>query len=470
MKPWEQFQPQTPVSKPWEQFAANKEPTKEVGVGRTAFDQALQGATFGFADEATDALAAGVVSPFVDESFSDLYNQARQSSKEQLNAEFEQNPGTSIAANIVGGLVTGGAGATTKAGQSVGNFIRSGNTAARIGKGALAGAASGGAYGAGSANDGERIEGAQRGGLLGGVAGAAIPVVGAAAGALKSKPSITSDMIKAKSSEAYKLADEAGGVLTPNFSNKFAQSMADILPKDEIGIALSKNNPSTKIVGELNEIIQNKPLTLQNLQAIDEFLGNKVDDLMDAGRLTKEGRKVLDIQDTLRNLVDSADDTMIAGGKEGFESLKEGRRLWSAQAKLRDIEKIIARAEMTDNPATAIKTGFRNLALNEKRLRGFSPEQRKAINKAAESGIISDTLRTLGSRLTPIIAGASGGGLGATALAQAGSMASRGAATKMQVGKAAKVARMVADDAGITIDDIMKLPPAEAQKLLKRGK
>ncbi|MCF0075437.1 hypothetical protein LZD49_33470 [Dyadobacter sp. CY261] len=456
--------------KPWEKFAVSEQPQKEVGIGRTVFDQALQGATFGFADEAADALAAGAVSPFVDESFGDLYNQARQSSKEQLGAEFDQNPGTSIASNLAGGLITGGAGATTKAGQSVGNLIRTGSTAARIGKGAVTGALSGSVVGAGSANDGERIEGAKLGSILGGVVGAAVPAVGAAAGSLKSKPSITSDMIKAKSSEAYKLADDVGGILTPNFTNKFTQSLSDILPKDEIGIALAKNNPSTKIISELNQIIQDKPLTLQNLQAIDEFLGNKVDDLMDAGRLTKEGRKVLDIQDTLRNLVDSADETMIAGGKEGFESLKEGRRLWSAQAKLRDIEKIIARAEMTDNPATAIKTGFRNLALNEKRMRGFTPEQRKAINKAADSGIITDTLRTLGSRLIPVIAGASGGGLGAAALAQAGSMASRGAATKMQVGKAAKVARMIADDTGISIEDIMKLPPAEAQKLLKRGK
>lgn len=166
-----------------------KAPIEKESFAETAFDQGLQGATFGFADEITDRIGAGIASLATDQSYRDLLKEARQLTKEEQARQFEQRPATTILSNLAGGVLTGGAGATTKAGSALANSLRSGNTGARIGKGMLAGASSGALYGAGAADDGNRAEGAVTGGILGGVTGGAIPAIGAAGSGVKKQVS-----------------------------------------------------------------------------------------------------------------------------------------------------------------------------------------------------------------------------------------------------------------------------------------
>jgi lysozyme len=158
---------------------------EDTSIGRTILDQGMQGATFGFADEVTDRIGAGIASLATGEKYGELLNEARDRGKNRLQQQFEQNPVTAISANVGGSLLTGGAAATTKAGAAVGNSLRGGGTLARIGKGTLAGAASGGLYGAGTSDEGKRLEGATQGALIGGTIGGAIPAVGATASKVK---------------------------------------------------------------------------------------------------------------------------------------------------------------------------------------------------------------------------------------------------------------------------------------------
>ena len=72
---------------------------------------------------------------------------------------------------------------TGKVLAAIGGMLGSGNTGARIAKGALSGGATGAVYGAGGAETGERKEGAALGGLLGAGLGAAVPAVSGVAGA-----------------------------------------------------------------------------------------------------------------------------------------------------------------------------------------------------------------------------------------------------------------------------------------------
>jgi hypothetical protein len=55
-------------------------------------------------------------------------------------------------------------------------------------------------------------------------------------------------------------------------------------------------------------------------------------------------------------------------------------------------------------------------------------------------------------------------------------MASRGGAARLQLGRAQNVARMIAEDSGLTqtqkiisLQDILKLPPKEAEKILRNA-
>jgi len=246
---------------------------------------------------------------------------------------------------------------------------------------------------------------------------------------------------------AYDVADESGGMLHAGATNKFIDNIQSLKPQTAEGSLVSGTSPFTDLVDRISAL-KDKPISLRGAQEIDEHLSDVIDGLYDAGRLTKQGKKVIDIQSAFRDMIDSAGpQDLVAGDKSGFDAWKQGQQLWSSSRKLSDIERIITRAEMTDNPATSIKTGFRTLYNNPSRMRGFSTDEKQLIKKAAESGITTDLLRTFGSRLTPIITTATGGGLGADALSAGASMAARNLATKSQVSRASKVADMIARNA-----------------------
>ena len=135
-----------------------KMPTpKARGFGQGALDvgnELLQGASFGWADE-----AAGLVSPKTGDAM-----------RQRSEALHKANPGAAFAANVLGGLATGGgavklgaklfprvAGAGLKAAALRG--------AANVGEGAITGAIGG--AGAGQAGHDSQAGGLQVGGLLG---------------------------------------------------------------------------------------------------------------------------------------------------------------------------------------------------------------------------------------------------------------------------------------------------------------
>lgn len=419
--------------------------------GRTLLEQGLQGATFNLADEATNRIGAGLASLVTGEKYGDLLNQATDDTKARLAQQLQDRPALSIGAQIGGALLTGGAGATTKGGAALANSLRGGNLVGRAIKAGALGAASGSAagFGAGSGLE-NRLDSAGDSAVAGGLVGGAIPVVGSIAGKVgkqfqKIPAAATSEDIKALSNAAYKKADESGGVLKGWFTNRFLDDIADIQPATVAGKRIPTDPKLDEALNYINGF-KNTRLTLQDAQNLDEYLGEAIDGFTDSfGKVNKSGRKLLDVQSRFRNSIENADDTLIEGGKQGFEALKEGRALWSAQLKLRDIERIVQRAELTQNPSTAIQTGFRNLLTNAKKSKGYTKEELAAIEKAAKTGIVTDILKTGGSRLVPIIAGASGGGVLGTAAAGAGAAASRGIATRNAMVNAENVARAVSN-------------------------
>lgn len=446
--------------------------------GRTGLEQGLQGATFNLADEAYNRLGAlgaygyqaltdmptesqdsrvggvnlGAVGRGIN-SLQELTDVASQETNKRLSEQLQERPALSIGSNIAGALLTGGAGATTKSGTAIANSLRGGNVATRVGKAGLLGAASGATagFGAGSGLE-DRLEKSGYSAVAGGVIGGAIPAVGAVAGKVANKltqtktPIASADEIKSLANQAYQKADESGGVLKGWFTNRFLDDIKDIQPATIAGRQVPTNPELSKALDYVNSF-KNTRLTLQDAQNLDEYLGDAIDGFTTLGQVDKSGQKLLQVQRAFRNAIESADDTLIEGGKEGFESLKQGRALWSAQLKMRDIERIIKRAELTDNPATAIKSGFKNLLTNAKNSKGYTKEELALIERAANSGVVGDVFKTFGSRLIPIITGAGGGGIAGTMAAAAGSMASRGLATRGAVSRADDVARALSNRA-----------------------
>jgi len=451
--PFAKSQKLTPVD-----FNPFETATQVPSASRTVLDQGLQGATFGFADEATDRIGAGIASALTpDLTYSDALGQARDLSKQQLGAELEERPVLSIASNLAGGLATGGIGAGTKTGATVGNIIRSGNLGSRIAKGAVAGAASGGLYGAGSADEGSRLQGATTGAEYGAVLGGALPAAGAAFNKLNTKKVIPkADEVRQLASGLYQKANQLGGTLKPEITNQFLDSIDNLRPQTKIGQMVAGDSEFTKIADRIKGI-RDEPLDLQSAQELDEILGNTIDGLMDNGKLTKEGYKVQNIQNNLRDAIENATEDQITGGKEGFDALKEGRSLWSTSLRMKDLERIVDNANTFQVPATAIKSGFRQIVRNPKKFSRYSPEEQKAIKRASETGIVTDILNIAGSRLGPIISGSAAfatGGPIAAGLASAASYGTsslaRNAAESLQGGRAIDAIRAVADRSGLS--------------------
>jgi hypothetical protein len=159
-------------------------------------------------------------------------------------------------------------------------------------------------------------------------------------------------------------------------------------------------------------------------------------------------------------MIADAGDGDVTGGTQGFEALSLARQAWSQAAKMGDVERILNRAALTDNPATSIKSGIRVL-LNSRAARGYSDAEIQALKDAASRGVIGGALHVFGSRLTPLIAGgigATGGPFGAIATAgitHALGSGARALATNIQEGRAQNALSVLGSG----------VPPAVAQAI-----
>ena len=456
-----------------EQFAltkfspeAEQPASEEVGPTEAAITGFGQGVTAGFGEEAV----AGLASPFIygmsrlieglgydtkglaDKTLKEIYQEEVAKSREGLQQVEEQQPAAYLGGEIAGSIAGAGkvAGAARARGVSLPS-LRTGTRAQRAGKAAVAGGASAGLYGAGTAEEGERLQEAGKALLAGGAISGALPIAGKIT---ESKKAVAlADNVKDMARNAYKRASEQGGLLKASFVDKFIDAAEKAQPQTRAGKILAGDDEVSSLAKKM-QLLRGKPIDLDEAREIDQILGDSIDKFFKEGRLQAEGKKILDIQSKFRNMIENAPLREIASSKDGFESLKEARRLWAKSRKLEDIQKIIARADQMDNPATGIKTGFRTLANNPKRLRGFSKKEQALIKKAATSGMMTDALRVMGSRLIPIGATLSGKGFGTMAATQLGTGLSREAATRSQQLKALKV-----------IDEILKDVPVGQKQL-----
>lgn len=256
-----------------------------------------------------------------------------------------------------------------------------------------------------------------------------------------SSPPTTAAEARAVASNYYRQADALGGDLTPQFTNSFIDSAEKIAPQTEEGRIVTGDTAVTSLVDRMQGL-RDHPLTLQAAQEIDEALGGLIDKEYGVTGMSKEGKNLQDLQTTLRNMIADAGEGDVSGGTQGFEALSLARQAWSQAAKMGDVERILNRAALTDNPATSIKSGIRVLLSNPSRVRGYSPAEIDALKDAASRGVIGGTLHVFGSRLTPLIAGGiglSGGpvaGMATAGIAHLAGSVMRNAAAHIQESRA----------------------------------
>ncbi len=370
------------------------------------------------------------------EDFNKRYSDSLANSRGSMAQAKEELPYLSGTARAIPAVIGGVAGAGTKAGTAVANSLRTGNLLTRAGKAALTGATSGSLYGFGEGEGGldSRLGTATDSAITGGVAGGALPIAGAALNKLATPKNIPLDAedFRTLGGAKYKAATNSGDVFQPDVSLKFGEILEDSKPKAIGGSVYTKE--AQRYINSVDEFkdLAGKPLSIDDIDALDKSLGTKISEAYSRGEKF-DASKLQDVQNSLRNLVSES---------EGGAALKEARDYWSKNFKLQDIERIFQRAESAEVPATAIKNGFKTLALNAKKIKAYSPQEIKLIQKAAKTGIGTDILKVLGSRLNAV-GGLATGGLDAGATAYATGAASRAGAGYLQGRRGARVVKEI---------------------------
>lgn len=283
--------------------------------------------------------------------------------------------------------------------------------------------------------------------LLGSVAAPA--VVNKASDKMFPGERLTAAQRRNSSQVKYKSVENSGATLDDSVFTDFMNKAQTIRPQSRIQQATGTRDAFDDALDEVAKVSQVKNLSISDVKELDERLTSLAEKARNGGMGTPESRLINQLKYAWRETIDDSAKAgkivTIKNGKQvqdpkATEAWRGAVRDYATAGRAKDIELIIERAKLTDNPATSIKTGMRNLYLKIQKgqARGYTKQQVEAIRKAADTGISTGIARIAGSRLNPIIA-LSSSGLDSGVIAGATSKAGRELATKNQVKRAQEV-------------------------------
>lgn len=354
------------------------------------------GATASFSDEAAAGLAALLGKGTYEE------NVAAERARDVSIPEHQRLPG-----EVAGGLATGNL--LAKGGVSLLAGAKP-TVASLAARGAGEGAAYGAAYGAGT---GEGAEGKIGGALTGAATGALTGgFTGAFAGLFSRGGAATTESVRKEANKAFANAEKAGLEVTEqSFRNAsgeiFAAAKKAGIDKDIHPKAWAALN---RLVGESG------PKTLNDISVL-----RRVMKATSASTEPDERRIAAIMIDKLDDYFVGLKSVDVVSGDRvlASKSLTEARSLWTRYKKGEAISEAIERAGTRAGQFSgsgyenALRTEFRSIAMNTRRMRTFTQKERVLIKKVASGGPVENALRLLG-KLAPrgIISATLGGGVG----------------------------------------------------------
>lgn len=393
----------------------------------SANEGVLRGLTFGFGDE----IMAGALTPIEmavraaqgqDWSPGASYNAALDRERGIQNEATDQFPVASTIGDIAGSLVAGGG--LAKGGTTLLN-VTNPTVAGMAGRAAAEGAAYGAARGAG---EGEgalgRLEGAGAGAGVGALTGGAL---GAWAGRSASKaaksllPKI--EDLKAAGAAAYKAADDAGLVLTPQSLQRLGGDMAAAMRDFGFNPRL---HPGGQAIIEEISALSSAPSSLKDLEIVRRIAGQAARST-DPSTRELATRMIDKIDDFLAGLKPS--DVVMGDRVGGVRALTEARKYWGQYRRLDQVERAMMKAEdraastgAGGNYENAVRQNIR--AILDKGAKGFSEEEKAAMRRVVRGGSIENVARLIG-KLAPtgVVSGALSGGAGAAIAGGPGAVA-----------------------------------------------
>jgi hypothetical protein len=270
-------------------------------------------------------------------------------------------------------------------------------------------------------------------------------------------PAPTRTELHTAATAAYKRAEDAGVVITPQSFEKAKQVIAGELK----GLDPTLHPDATAALKRITET--QGPVTLDQLETLRQI----AKDAQGARRASDAGfaGDIVDTIDKYANTLSPRD--LISGDASAVSALKDARNFWSRMRQSDTISEMISRAETKAGAAYtqagmehALRQEFKTLALNSKRLRLFTAVEQDAIKSIARGGAVENTLRNIG-KLDPTSGGMAafmtallaGGGMsatgGASLLLPAAAFAAKRGATRMAANKVTQLDELVRSGASI---------------------
>lgn len=394
-----------------------------VAAGDTA-DLMANGITFGFGNKA----AAAGRALFTDKT----YDEELAKMRERTQDSRDRAGSAGLAAEVIGSTVIPGA----AAGKGLTVTGRLGTAGMKGAKGLAARSTLMGVEGAGygaltaTGNDQDVGEGAI-GGLVGGAAGNVIGEGASAglsklAGMFNKKPSIPTidELVKLKDA-AYKTADNAGVAYTPQAVAKINTNLVKDLTDIGYDPALM---PGAAVAVKRLQDLQGQNVTITGLDTIRKIASNG---FIPGNKANNSA--VTKIINSIDDAIDNAGtgDVLMGNAGDAASALKEARSLASRVAKHNRIDEAVSKADLrassTGSGGNVDNATRQNLRGVLEKPRGFSPDEKEALDTAVRGTPVQNALR-LGGKLSP-----TGNGL-MTALHLIGGTATAGATLPLAAG------------------------------------
>lgn len=255
--------------------------------------------------------------------------------------------------------------------------------------------------------------------------------------------------LKGAARALYKSAEDKGGMIAPESFSSAQDTLTSDLKKQ--GLDPTLHPDTTAALKRFNE--EPGPITLEKLETLRRIAKDAESAQRPADqRLAGE---MVDAIDSYAEGLEAKD--LMSGSTEAVQHVKQARDYWSRARKADTLDELVRRAELSapnfsgSGMENALRTEFRALAKNQRRMRLFTAEERVAIERVAKGGPLENGLRMLGkfaptglvSAVGSAAAGAHfGGGIGAVALPVAGGI-SRLAAKRMTMNNVAHANQLV---------------------------
>lgn len=435
-------------------------------------DPLVQGITFGWGDELR-GVAQGAMAAAQGGDFHSTYNQTVDEARNALDRERRVNPVGSFAAEMGGSMATGLGGGLqlVKQGASLG---------ARALTGAVVGAGQGAVYGAGSADDARRGEGALIGGALGGAVGLAAPYVGNAIqskiqgaaqtsitnAALKGAPS--ADDLKAAASSMFQQVDSSGVGVDPTYFGGRVLQMAQKAGKGLIDKELDA--PAWRMFHVIASRVKaahqaGRGLSLGEIHNLRQIAQ---DVAMNAGK-GRTARFANEVIDGLDDIVGHLKPAQLTGGQGNVGNvLLGGISTWSRARKVGLIEEAIYKAQnQASGMENGLRTQFRALLQNPKTRKLFTPAEVDAIHRVVRGTTAANITKLIGKfgfgngNASNMLGGTIGFGAGSMSpLGPVGGVLAAGGATLARRGSEALTSRAANRAAQVVATpNIPSLPP-----------